>query len=358
MTNRQTPLPRLPLVEVAAPSEVVSEPTPLLDAALAKAQYIQDGLLEGPTAAPVPSQPELVEAVPEAPPTPVGVGPGEPARLPVLEPAPSGPPPVPTPAEATPTELPEAPEPPAATQPPDAPPAPVAVARPAVDEPRETWSECLERLRVLAERERLDDPTSQEVWDARQRLLDLLRLEPDPDASALMWDELMAVLAAAEGPAPETPPATPMPAPTPAPPGPTDLLISELALCRKVVAFGSFERLETEACRAGQVILLYCEMVGLVYEPAAEGQVRSRIRSRIEIRPAQGDDVPVWELDLGAAVDLCRQARKDYYVNYRITLPGPETLAPGEYRLVLHQQDTVSGKQAQRELPLRIAAAR
>ncbi len=73
------------------------------------------------------------------------------------------------------------------------------------------------------------------------------------------------------------------------------------------------------------------------------------------MRPAQGE-TPIWSQDLGTADDTCRRPRRDYYINYRLTLPGAEILPPGSYRLLLIQKDALSGRAAQRETTLSIAA--
>ena len=76
-------------------------------------------------------------------------------------------------------------------------------------------------------------------------------------------------------------------------------------------------------------MIVYCELAGLRY--AAEGAVfPARIRSRIEVA-AEGGREPVWKHDLGTSSDVCRRRRRDFYVNYRVTVP--EALPPGTYEL-------------------------
>ena len=57
----------------------------------------------------------------------------------------------------------------------------------------------------------------------------------------------------------------------------------------------------------------------------------------------------VWEQAPGTAEDVCPRRRRDYYVNYRITLP--ESLAPGSYQLRLIQDDLVANHTASRAVP-------
>jgi len=126
--------------------------------------------------------------------------------------------------------------------------------------------------------------------------------------------------------------------------------ISELRLCRNVSGFGSFEPLSQNSVKAGEPVLIYCEMTGLRYEPKDDGFV-SRISSRIEIRSSGGGPIQ-WEHELGAGEDVCRRRRHDYYVNYRVDFP--KSLAPGSYDLRLTQTDLVADRSTSAEIPLHI----
>ena len=102
--------------------------------------------------------------------------------------------------------------------------------------------------------------------------------------------------------------------------------------------------------QAGPPVILYCELTGLRYQTAEQAFV-SRLSSRVELvrpRDARQSLGPI----AGEAEDHCRSRRRDYYVNYRITLPS--TLAPGDYRLRLIQTDLVAGQSASAELPVTI----
>jgi hypothetical protein len=125
---------------------------------------------------------------------------------------------------------------------------------------------------------------------------------------------------------------------------------TELRLCRKVYGFGSIEPLPASALKAGQPILIYCELTGLRYQAREAGYV-SRLSSRVELVSAR-DGTTVWEQSLGEAEDECRSRRRDNYVNYRIILPP--TLPAGDYRLRLTQTDLVANHSASSELPLTV----
>ena len=126
--------------------------------------------------------------------------------------------------------------------------------------------------------------------------------------------------------------------------------VSDLRLCSKVSGFGSFELLPAAALKAGQPVLIYCELTGLRYQ-ARDTIFVSRLSSRVELISAR-DGARVWEQSLGEAEDQCRSRRRDNYVNYRITLP--KTLLAGDYRLRLTQTDLVANRSASAELPLTV----
>jgi hypothetical protein len=128
------------------------------------------------------------------------------------------------------------------------------------------------------------------------------------------------------------------------------LAISEVRLCRSITGFGSFEPLADERVKAGQSLLVYCELTGLQYE-ARDDRFVSRISSRVELKRTQGGPV-VWQQELGQAEDACRRRRRDYYVNYFVDLP--KSLHPGSYRLRLLQTDLVAGGSTSNEIPLEV----
>ncbi len=130
----------------------------------------------------------------------------------------------------------------------------------------------------------------------------------------------------------------------------TELSIGDLRLCREVLGFGSFEPLATDRVKAGQQLLVYCELAGIQYEERGD-QFVSRISSRVEIKPAGGGPV-LWSRELGDAQDVCRRRRRDYFVNYRVEVP--KTLLPGSYSLRLLQTDLVAGSAISGEIPFEI----
>jgi hypothetical protein len=77
----------------------------------------------------------------------------------------------------------------------------------------------------------------------------------------------------------------------------------------------------------------------------------SRLASVIEIRAA-GTGAVLWARTLGPAEDVCGSRRRDFYVNYRVDLPG--SLAPGSYLLRLTQTDLIADRSTSAEIPLEI----
>ena len=131
---------------------------------------------------------------------------------------------------------------------------------------------------------------------------------------------------------------------------PDPLGIGKVCLCRKILGFGSFEPLPEPSVKAGQRILLYCEMTGMQYE-AKESSFVSKLSSKIEIRSVH-DGGFAWAQELGPAQDVCASRRRDFFVNYAFCLP--KTLRPGSYRLRLTQTDLVANESVSTEVPLEI----
>jgi hypothetical protein len=128
------------------------------------------------------------------------------------------------------------------------------------------------------------------------------------------------------------------------------LQISALRLCRNITGFGAFEPLEKSVLKLGETVLIYCEPEGLRYQSKGDSFV-SRLSSRVELVSVK-DGAKVWEQALGEAEDECRNPRRDCYVNYRMTFPA--TLAPGDFRLRLIQNDLIANRTATAELPVTI----
>jgi hypothetical protein len=222
------------------------------------------------------------------------------------------------------------------------------------DSRREGWSEGLGRLRELALQQAGTPGAEAELWTVRSQVLDWLAGEGErPNGSpGAAWTSVLTTLTMASGPE-TSDPALLAPRVREAVDalealGP--LRISDLRLCSKVEGFGRCDVLQSATLRAGQPILVYCEISGVRYEPGSDG-FRSQLASRVEILPCAGGQ-PVWAQSLETAEDVCRRRRRDYYVNYRIVIPS--TLRPGSYSLRLTQTDLLSGRADSAEVPFAI----
>jgi hypothetical protein len=131
---------------------------------------------------------------------------------------------------------------------------------------------------------------------------------------------------------------------------PDPLGIDKLSLCRKVLGFGSFEALADTHVKAGQRLLVYCEMTGMQYEEK-HSEFVSRLSSRIEITSIANGTI-IWMHEWGPVEDVCGSRRRDFYVNYRVDLPS--SLLNGLYSLRLTQNDLVAQRSTSAEIPLEI----
>ncbi len=319
------PLPPLPLRPISSDEALASAPpTPQLDAALARAQHLQEILLSDLDE----SRPAVIEAPPSHLETDAASSVED--RVAVSEP----------PIAPARVEVPEA--------------APTQLAGPSVEEPTlaavapsVAWSEGLAKLIKLAQEQARAAKDSQEVWSIRERMLALLT---DEDSKESLWQTVLSSLAEADASAvsesTDMTPSTSTESPVP----PSAFAVTDLKLCRKVLGFGNIEPTDPEACRAGQSLILYWEVEGLQVE-TDEGWFRTRLSSTAEILPETGE-TPIWSRSLGTAEDRCLRRRRDYFVNSRLTIPA--TLAPGTYRLRLIQQDLVARVTTSRDLAFTI----
>lgn len=194
----------------------------------------------------------------------------------------------------------------------------------------------------------ISEPPAIEVVPVAKRLADAP--EPPELMESTLWETVMSALATSTTAEPiAEPPGDLVVTPVPATSAPK-FAISEMRICKRVFGFGRTEPPASSACKAGQVVLLYCELDGVRDEETADG-FRSRLAATVAIVPASGGQ-PVWSEDLGIAEDHCDRRRRDFFVNFRITLPA--NLPPGEYQIRLTQKDLLAGTDASRSLPLTV----
>jgi hypothetical protein len=129
------------------------------------------------------------------------------------------------------------------------------------------------------------------------------------------------------------------------------LEITDLRLCCKVDGFGDFEAFEPPVRKAGQPVILYCELDGLRFEQTSAG-FRTRTASQVEILP-EGGGPPINNRQFPVSEETCRRRRRDYFIAIKLALPSP--LAPGDYRIRVTTRDLNGDRSATREASFAIA---
>ncbi len=130
---------------------------------------------------------------------------------------------------------------------------------------------------------------------------------------------------------------------------PLELL--DIRICSRVDDFGVFETFDPPVRKAGDQMVIYCEVDGLRTDATSSGY-RTRLAVQVEVIPG-GGGVPVLAQPLGTFEETCRRRRRDYYIAHKLALP--KTLPPGEYRLRLTGRDLVTDGAATREIAFAIA---
>ena len=305
-------------------------PTPLLDAALVRARG-----LDGAGSAPPREATEPPTSVPSA-------GPPAPAPAPLPTPAPALISSVEFPVMATPAPSPKAPAEEHAGE-----------AEPA--RPEDLWRDGVRKLAGLA-RARLEQApaggSGSPSWALRARVLSWLA-EPDldPELGHREADGVRAVLRALDDASGEsTRRGDEVRSAVVALEDRAPLEITDLRFVARVDGFGDFTALAPPIHKAGQEVILYCELDGLRFEQSAAG-FRTRIGAQLEILP-QGGGPAIHTRPLAVAEETCRRRRRDYYVAYKLLLPRP--IEPGDYRLRLTAKDLNSDRSTAHEVAFAI----
>jgi len=239
------------------------------------------------------------------------------------------------------TSAPEASPPPAAAEPP---------------KPEEAWHDGVRKLVGLARANgEHQGGAPGGTWDLRAKVLAWLA-EPDlnPDLGPHDADGVRSVLKALEEAAGS--------ASTPARGGDlraavhvledkAPLELVDLRVCSRVDDFGVFETFDPPVRKAGDQLVIYCEVDGLRNDATASGY-RTRVAYEVEI-VSEGGGAPVHSQPLGIAEETCRRRRRDYYIAHKLVLP--RTIKPGEYRLRLTGRDLVADRTATRDVAFAVA---
>lgn len=117
------------------------------------------------------------------------------------------------------------------------------------------------------------------------------------------------------------------------------LAVKSLAFCNEVLSYGVYQKFKEDRFKAGQPVILYCEVENFRSEESAKG-FHTALRSSYQILDGQGRRVS--ENDLALTEEYCQNERRDYFIRYFITVP--ERIYDGKYTLQLTIVDTLSQK--------------
>lgn len=127
------------------------------------------------------------------------------------------------------------------------------------------------------------------------------------------------------------------------------LKIVNPAFCTEVASFGVLTRFPKFEFRAGQEVLLYCELENFVSKKV-QGGFETQLQGNYEIIDSNGKRA--FEQLLPEDTDFCANRRQDFYIAYRLHLPSK--IASGKYELRLVVEDMFGHKYAQANVPFRV----
>jgi hypothetical protein len=117
------------------------------------------------------------------------------------------------------------------------------------------------------------------------------------------------------------------------------LSVRNLSFCKNVYGYGELEPYEKDHFAPGQHVSMYVEVENYHSTPTDKGY-RTSLGSSYEILAEDGTRVGGGEIP--DIEDLCRSRRRDFHIQYGLTLPA--TLVPAKYRLQLLIKDRQSDK--------------
>jgi len=120
------------------------------------------------------------------------------------------------------------------------------------------------------------------------------------------------------------------------------LLVRNAAFCTEVLSFACIKRFDKQEFVADQEMLVYAELENFVSEPTERG-FRTSLRSAYQILDNLGRQVV--QRDFAPTEEYSKNARRDFFIAFRVRLP--RQIAPGKYMLRLVIRDAVSQKTGQ-----------
>lgn len=126
-------------------------------------------------------------------------------------------------------------------------------------------------------------------------------------------------------------------------------IVQNACFATRVRAWGVVDRFPQAAFRAGQEVIVYFELEGLVARPSAAGHTTG-VDTVFRLVGADGTVVEEWTF--APLVETCHAPRRDYFVRYFLTMP--EGVPAGQYRLEFLVSDTLGGASTDDALDLEI----
>ncbi|MEM8943625.1 MAG: hypothetical protein AAGD11_00465 [Planctomycetota bacterium] len=127
------------------------------------------------------------------------------------------------------------------------------------------------------------------------------------------------------------------------------LQVRSLAFVESVEGYGAYDLLSESKFRPGQEVTLYAEIENFSSQSTKDGQ-RTRLGTSFEIVDGNGKRVD--SAQFPEVEDLCQTKRRDFHMQYTITLP--ERIYPDSYEIRLIVTDQQSHKIGQASLPFEI----
>ena len=118
-----------------------------------------------------------------------------------------------------------------------------------------------------------------------------------------------------------------------------NLQVRNFVACREVYGYGAYEPTTDGRYAPGDQLVLYAELDNYRSDATAEGY-RTTFDSSYRLVNQAGDEVASG--DFPVVDDLCLTLRRDFHIQYALTLPA--TVPPGDYRLELTVTDRLGQK--------------
>lgn len=128
------------------------------------------------------------------------------------------------------------------------------------------------------------------------------------------------------------------------------LQVRNFVTCREVYDYGAYTPFPEARYAPGEKVILYAEIDNYHSDATADGY-RTTLASSYRLVDRHGDEVAAG--DIPKVDDLCLTRRRDFHIEYRVTLPGG--LAAGEYTLELTVNDQLGDKLGHAEAPLTVS---